>query len=531
MSNQYPSLSSTLNQWLAETHGFVYGNPFATLAADQERLLLPKFYVDVDGYERIKEPHSIVVFAPRGGGKSALRLVLADQSFPLTPTATSLAVEFTDFDPLISQYQVQKLITIKDYTDQLLRVGARSLFNALCPDPAETLASSIATLVHQIRLARISDIKVPVRVRLASLFHSYCPALLAPAALYERLHNLNPDFQPDWGEFHTCVTQHQLRQLVVTSPLSSNHIAKLLADLNDYLDTQSHQQATPREQVENFINLVHLAGFSFTQILIDRLDENVDTADNPELQATIIEPLLANLPILEIPDLAFKFFLSRETRDILINRPKIRRDRLTDYAVTILWDIPRLKRMLNERLSVYSEGRVQELTQLFQFQEYDGRPVGEWVESDMLHLAQGSPRRLLLAGHLLLEACITRTESPELLEAVDWEMAKVELMKRMPPILRLNMLERIAWLGDRAIPLTSQQHRILITLATAGGQCNREDLIQTVWETDQGVTDAAVDRAINRLREVLGDNPDMQLYLATLRGEGFKLKNYEVDGI
>src|SRR4051812_38430150 len=56
---------SELDSWLAHL-GFIRGNPFATAEADQERTLLPEFFVDVEGYEQILGDRTIIVFAPRG---------------------------------------------------------------------------------------------------------------------------------------------------------------------------------------------------------------------------------------------------------------------------------------------------------------------------------------------------------------------------------------------------------------------------------------------------------------------------------
>ena len=69
----YPQ--SELEIWLKNL-GFIRGNPFATVEADRERELLPDFFVDVDGYEFIKADQTVIIFAPRGAGKSALRVVL-----------------------------------------------------------------------------------------------------------------------------------------------------------------------------------------------------------------------------------------------------------------------------------------------------------------------------------------------------------------------------------------------------------------------------------------------------------------------
>jgi DNA-binding response OmpR family regulator len=115
------------------------------------------------------------------------------------------------------------------------------------------------------------------------------------------------------------------------------------------------------------------------------------------------------------------------------------------------------------------------------------------------------------------------------LEKEDWETAKKEFMQKMPLMLRLQRAERIAWVGDREVHLTPQEHKILLTLADSHGQCGRERLADAVWGTPEGVTQEAIDRAMGRLREKLSDDPSNPIYLVTARGEGFKLLHYEIE--
>ena len=50
-----------------------------------------------------------------------------------------------------------------------------------------------------------------------------------------------------------------------------------------------------------------------------------------------------------------------------------------------------------------------------------------------------------------------------------------------------------------------------------------------MWDTSEGVSEEAVDRAMGRLRERLGDDPANPVYLRTVRGEGFELLNYQIE--
>lgn len=535
MSNRpFPSYQTELDQWLNGL-GFSRGNPFATAEADQERALLPEFFVDVEGYERIKGNKTIIVFAPRGGGKSALRVVLASQAAPIVAEAATLAVEFTDFDALIAKQRDGKDIAIDDYVPRLLRTGVRALLDTFCGDLNTEADAEKKDLDRRARAHRAAAVSPPTRSRLAHLLRQYYPSLLEPAALYERLTALDSTFAPAWPEFFEAMVGRRLGQLVGKSVLSTDKRAGLLADLNDYPETPVDIAATATEAMESFVRLARAVELAPVQFLIDRLDELEETVDAPQTQADLLEPLLAHLPLLETAGLAFKFFLSREARDILMGRPTIRRDRLTDQAVTVSWRRDQLKYMLDERLAVYSDGQIYDLTQLCQETWVEVGPkhapalLGTWIENELLQIAQGSPRRLLIAGQLLCQAHVRQHGAVGLLEQADWEIARIELMKKIPPMLRLRRDSRTVRVGDREMKLTSQQQKILLTLASNGGYCSREMLVEAVWDTSEGVSEEAIDRAIGRLRAKLRDDPGQPVYLRTERGEGFKLLHYEVE--
>lgn len=528
------TLQSNIDHWLAGL-GFSRGNPFATAEANQERALLPEFFVDVDGYERIKSDQTVIVFAPRGGGKSALRLVLASQSAPTDPEATTLAVEYTDFDTLIAQRRAGHTLAVEDHMPRLLRAGAAALLDTLCGSLPNAWPTDQLSSAKRRGRSSTAAIPAPLRSRLSSMIRAYHPALLDPAPLYERLHALDPAFAPDWSCFIESITQRSLRGAINDSALRHDEVAQLLADLNDYGNIAPDSAATPVEQVLAFAHLAHMLGFRAVHFLIDRLDEHQETADNYLAQADMLEPLLAHLPLMELYGVAFKFFLAHETHKILLGRPTIRRDRLTDYAVTVTWDQKRLKHLLDERLAVYSDEQVHDLLQICLEthvelgRERAPRQLGEWLEGEMLQVAQGSPRRLLVAGQLLFQAHVQRNGPSGLLEQADWDAAKSELVRKMPLLLRLQRDARSARIGDHEVKLSPLEQRILKALTDHNGTCDRETLVNSAWDTAQGVSDEAIAQAVRKLREKLENTPNNPIYLKTERGRGFKLANYEVD--
>lgn len=512
-----------MERWLAQL-GFQQGNPFASVEAGKERQLLPRFFVDVEGYARIKEARTVIVFAPRGGGKSALRIMLASESAPIKWQAQILAVEYVDFDMLLHHQRQGQILNVQHHVSVLLKLGLQALLDALCGPPGTALPSSYSRSEFIERSARLQQAPAGAIWRLAQLLRQHHPGLLAPEHLFSRFQTLEEGFSVTPYAFREAVEAQQLRALVQHEGPSA--FLALLVDL----PVSASENVTPTAQMQDFAGLAGELGYTSVQFLVDRLDEMPETADNPQVQAELLEPLLAHLPVLEMPGVAFKFFLSREARDVLLKRPKIRRDRLSDEAVTVRWSPAHLKQLLDERLQAYSEDSmsgavfVHDLTEICQ-----SSVIGKEIEQDILKAAYGSPRRLLIAGQLLLEAHLRRSGPAGKIIIDDWDEAKKALMKKMPPLLRLQLDRNKAFLGDREVALTSQQHQILQALVDAGGYRQREDLIEAVWDTKEGVTDEAVHQAIKRLRAHLGDDQSNPNYLITVRGQGFTLAHYEVE--
>lgn len=424
-----------------------------------------------------------------------MRVILASQAAPIQVDSRTLGVEYTDFDVLIARHRTEQL-TVDDYVPLLLQAALSALLNALCSVPPHEGLTTEYLRERNRRAARAADIHLPARLHLAHLIRRFHPALLRDDMLYERLHALEHTFTPTWHEFTNAAEARQLSILLEKNAPDADAISHLLVHLNDYSgNAVIDSPAPPTASMAAFVHMARLTGFNCVQFLIDRLDEHAETADSPAVQADMLEPLLAHLPLLEMSGLTFKFFLSREARDVLVQRPTIRRDRLTDQAVTIEWRRDRLKRLLDERLSVYSDGQIHDLLQLCSdtmVETERGRslkPLGVWIEDEAMQLAQGSPRRLLVALQLLCLAHVRQSGASGLIQHADREVAKQELLLRMPPLLQLYKEKRSVRIGDREETLTSQEQRILAALAESHGLCQRETLIQAVCRSgDQPLT-------------------------------------------
>ena len=192
------------------------------------------------------------------------------------------------------------------------------------------------------------------------------------------------------------------------------------------------------------------------------------------------------------------------------------------------WEKERLKKLLDERVGVFSNQNVQELVQICNESRNETT-----IEEELINAADGSPRRLLLGGQFLLEEYRIRTRGTGRIDKADWKLAMEQIRQVMPvkvPVLRIQQNLGSVSIGERIIKLPNLQHKIIVVLATAAnGISNRQKIIEKVWDAKQGgVTDEAIDQHISRIRKALEKDPKNPVYLITLRDNGFQLMNYEI---
>lgn len=94
--------------------------------------------------------------------------------------------------------------------------------------------------------------------------------------------------------------------------------------------------------------------------------------------------------------------------------------------------------------------------------------------------------------------------------------------------IRLDRQQRRVWIQGQEIdpPLSAAQFGLLGLLAEQPGRAySRDEIIETVWPdvASEGVSDAAIDALVRRLRSRLDEVDERHQYVAVVRGYGFKL--------
>jgi hypothetical protein len=164
------------------------------------------------------------------------------------------------------------------------------------------------------------------------------------------------------------------------------------------LEGLDFERLSPREIVQMLADLVCKLGqapgetYRSLYVLVDRVDE---TPAGRDAVVALLRPLVAEGPLVQMKNLAFKFFLPRHEGYALLRETSLRRDRVR--VENIDWDEHSLEEVIRQRLSHYSGGRFSDLSQLC-------RPgAGARVMERLIEASDRSPRRLLQLCHHLLE--------------------------------------------------------------------------------------------------------------------------------
>lgn len=386
---------------LLKNLGFVRGNPFASIDAGKEEgqdwfyesFVEPPCFDEIVGDARSPQP--MLIFAPRGSGKTALRVMVhyycqrgytgqhgyvpgGGQVLSILHTDLSLIQEVGRENPQadLARYHVQAI----------LRAGVVALARQMKDNPS-------------------------LRKRLTE----------RPAEEQTYLRwfvlNFNQDLSADewrWLREAGLVGKRRLG-----FPLPPNHdkapappLLENLPELQSLLEDESLHSYV--QLLTHFVKLAQGIGFQAVYVLVDGADELASTAADFGHAARLVEPLAANLQILDIPGVAFRFFLPAEMRSSLETRGSVRRDRMVWHDLT--WDTNRLLALLHKRLDVFSEGRVQSLDSICA-----DDLSSDQLEKAMIDAADGSPRTLLLLGRELLRRQVDLIGTDE---QADWRLRK-----------------------------------------------------------------------------------------------------------
>lgn len=482
-------------------------NPFASKQASEEQELLQACFVEHPTYKALIEgalAYTSILHAPRGAGKSTTCLMLEDYYTRHQAELRPLIVQFKDWLPLLDALHHDPIRRMHAYITELLRQMVVSLGRQadavwLQPPPDATQHSTL--------------------IWLCQTYGSY---LLPQQRMALRQSGLLPDL-----------------------PAHASTVTAL-------------RGLPPHKLLEAIITAIQAAGVRQCLVFIDRVDETEYSMRDPTAASQLVAPLLSNQAFLEMPGIAYKFFLPTELVDVLHAQRLFRADRVRTYALH--WDGPNgkllLREMLKARLEAFSDAVVTSLDALA-VPELRGQ-----IDTALIATGRGSPRLLLIAGDLLLQACITDPAiSPDnfLIQPTHLErmrnqipdvVVSLQLGEPLPqpppavapeqpapeppadagvPLLSIESDGRVCRGGQPIAGwerLTKRQRAVLTYLYERPDQLiSTEQLIEEVWRTFlkntadiHVVTEDAVRKMLDSLSKLLEPDVSKPVYIQKYRG-------------
>ncbi len=497
--------AKTLATWLKE-HGFTE-NPFALREAGREERL-SEYFVEGPYYDEIKgsadDPRTAFVFAARGCGKSAYRVMIQRSCRPDDRDSPILAVPYTDFSRVLAE-------TSGDLSQITVNHHLRAI-----------LAAGLTTLLREFVESPESFLELPRKRQgiFKALMAEHAPLLLHPTLLSDRLREWGKEAAADLLEE---AAEQELPDTLLAS--TSGPLPRLLhtllieppEPLPDGLPLIEHWRA--------LVALVQRTGLKAVYVLVDGLDEFPETAVDPQTAVTtFLLPLITNLFLMETPPAAFKFFLPLEVFDALQENPAVRFDRLNRHHLE--WRDEHLVRILRSRLQAFSGGRISSLDAMADV-DVAGR-----IDGQLVKWAYGSPRNLLLLGDILFTVhCDQGGESKSLLTEEDLQRVPDRFEREYGPLvppLSIDEKQQKVFIGGRPIreKLSPLEYKLLWFLYQNAGEVkSKDDVYLAVYQTTEGVSDETIDSLVFRLRRKIEVDPKKPAYLVTQRGRGYLLEN------
>jgi hypothetical protein len=329
-------------------------DPFSKTNADEELNLSdyfvsPPFFAAVHGDHN--DPKSALVFAPRGGGKTALKrkieLSSVDQPF--------LCVTYNEFNVTgLSLAQIDLGYHLRN----LVQLTLVATITAASQRGLASLSHDDRHLLYLLIKEHLSQIDQ------AELKHAI-----------SSVKNFSDQAVDLWNRFTGPIG------LVLNSLLERIGMAK--AEISGF-EAAAGKLGPMDDRLKLLQSIANKLGYHSIYILVDRIDENALTGA-ADSSYKFVAPLIANLQILELPRVAFKLFLWNHLLDDY--RKVARPDRIKYYELE--WQHDQLQSMLSQRLRAHSRARVGSMDQIAQV----GIDLG--LDKTIAIFAQGSPRTMV----------------------------------------------------------------------------------------------------------------------------------------
>jgi hypothetical protein len=321
-------------------------NPFQFSNADKEVEYIESYFIKPDYFEDIwgnpYSPVSSIVYAPRGAGKTAQRIMVEKRA---KKTSDILTISYTNHD--LTEFKSIDQISLIYHLTYLNRLLLLAFFKRVeNPDFNFDFTFSFPERQYIYKIARIYLYDTPA---------SFPNQAISSLKTVE-------DYAVDlWKEFKEPIVN-------VIKQISKSKGVEV--DLST-VEIDRKLQLSHKDNFINIIELVKKTGISTVFILIDKVDEQSLTGNNPEASFKLISELIKDLELLEIPGISFKFFLWDALKQFTVI--SARPDRVFSYD--LIWDWRQISSMLDKRVETYSKGKITRFQDMFVGVKLVGRVI------------------------------------------------------------------------------------------------------------------------------------------------------------
>jgi hypothetical protein len=359
-------------------------NPFQFTNADEEDHL-QSYFVPPPYFDSVwgdpNRPVSQVIFAPRGGGKSAQRKMLEYRAH----RENIFALTYDRFEHLVPSSLNN--LTVEYHLKNLIRLG---LLGFLLEIHERTLAAASFQRIER------EQIDLLCRTYLGRI--SKTEAMESMKSL-RTLSSKAKAFLRDWSGPAGSLVSMILKAKGLGSVNLKGGASEDEFHAPDELPTKLH--------LEVVCDLLRSIGYRSVLILVDKVDEAQMTGNNAEHSFSLIKPLLRDLELLQISGIGFKFFLWDRLESYY--REYARPDRVQQFVLS--WTRTEITEMLSRRLSAFSGARVKTLSDL------TNAKLASPLQYLVVLFAFGSPRDMIRICQEMLSEQLRTDPSSERLEA------------------------------------------------------------------------------------------------------------------
>jgi hypothetical protein len=337
-------------------------DPFQYTNADEEERLTdyfvaPPYFPSVFGDP--DHPKTFVVFAPRGGGKSAQRRIIENTC--VINRVLSITYDQFEFPDIKNPSDV----TLYYHLRNIIRFALMGLLVTLNDNPY--LKDNLTNQDQEIF------------VRLAKEYLSDTSELALKQSL-NSLKSIKDKVHDFWNEWLPLIN-------VGLSALLKKLVGSDVGSLDKYSGAGSDKSPYQKYNLELVISLAQKLGYRSIYVLVDRVDEAELTGNNTNSSFQLIQSMLRDLELLEMKGIGFKFFLWDQLEPFY--KDIARTDRIRQE--TLEWDDEMLLRMWEKRLLAFSKGKVSCLDQV-------SDPLNPIVDMLSVIFANQSPRDMIRVG-------------------------------------------------------------------------------------------------------------------------------------